>query len=235
MQSQGKRRRRLVWIISGISLVMLVVGVIAYFGYFKREHREWGEEINLLDGTKLRIHMHSSERIYYGNPVIGWGGGDPRVDLRFNFGGKEYRWEGPYIPLAIQPDQDHTIYMAVFDRESDNARYASNYLFRFYRSRGGSLWDEIRSSEFPKHLAVQNTSLSTNNGTLNGKVINEYEIVAEMDPGDWLFQKSLTAFLWAFLEQLELSRGEDPPKKFLIGYKAKWIQPPKQVDKLKLP
>ena len=93
-----------------------------------------------------------------------WGGGNPWGDVQFTLDEREYRWEGPYIPIAVQRDRDNTVYIVVFDRESEEAKFPTKhplgmYLFRIYRSRGADSWDEISPEKFPPHLAIQNTWL----------------------------------------------------------------------------
>jgi hypothetical protein len=203
-------------ILVAICLVILIGGAIAYFGYYQREYSTWSQEIRLWNGTKLQIQQHSSQRIYHGCHAFGWGGGDPWGDIQFTIGGKNYRLEGPYIPIAVQPDEDGSVYVVVFDRESEKAGQR-RYFFRIYRNRGTNSWDEIRPDEFPKHLAIQNTWLHKNNGG-----INEYELVTKMDPAEPWFQRSLTAALWCQLDRPELN---EPTERFVREYKTKWIRP----------
>jgi hypothetical protein len=209
-------------IIVAISWVMLVGGAVVYWSFFRREHHEWSEEIKLWDGRKLPIQRHNSDRVYHGGHGFGWGGGDPWEDVQFTIVGKEYRWEGPYIPIAIQPDKDNTVYLVVFDRESD----FSHPGFRLYRATSQSKWEEIPPAQFPKHLAIQNTWLRKNNGIgMDGKVLNEYQVVSEMDPGFIWFRESLTAKLWSCLDDPNFSYNNSPSEKFVRQFKAKWIRP----------
>jgi hypothetical protein len=203
-------------ILVAICLVMLMVGAIAYFGYYQREYYSWSGEIRLWNGTKLQIRRHSSQRIYHGGHGFGWGGGDPWGDIRFTVGGRDYQLEGPYTPIAVQPDEDGTVYVVVYDRESEKS-VQRHYFFRIYRNRGTESWDEIKPDEFPKHLAIQNTWLNRDNGG-----VNEYKLVAKMDPADGWFRLSLTAALWCQLDRPELT---EPTESFVREFKTKWIRP----------
>jgi hypothetical protein len=223
-------RRVEIWyrMLLAVPLVMLLGAAIAYFGYFRREYHAWSEDVRLWNGTKVRIQRHSSERIYHGGHAFGWGGGDPRGDVQFTFGEKKYRWEGPYIPIAIQPDDDGAVYLVVYDRESEEASRRRGYFFRIYRSRGSGSWDEIAPKDFPKHLALQNTWLLASNGVgMDGRVENQYEIVAQMDPADPWFRRSLTASLWSFVVDPsdKTDKNKEPSESFLREYKEKWIRP----------
>jgi hypothetical protein len=218
-------------IIVAISLVMLVGGAIVYWAFFQREHHEWTEVIRLWDGQRLQIQRHSSQRVYHGIAApcspFAWGGGDPWEITTFSWKARAYRWEGRYIPIAVQIDETGP-YIVVFDRET-----SPNLLgFRIYRATGPSRWKEIRPAEFPKHLAVQNTWLRRNNGVgADGKVLNEYELVAKMDPREYWFRESLTAKLWRCLDDPkansflspELAFGEIPSEDFVRQFKARWI------------
>jgi hypothetical protein len=207
-------------ILVAVCVVTFLGGAIAYFGYYRREYHAWSENIRLWNGTKLQIQQHSSERIYHGGHGFGWGGGDPWGDVQFTYVEKIYRWEGPYIPIAIQPDEDGTIYIVVYDRESEEASRTRGYFFRIYRNRGTKSWDEIGPKDFPKHLAIQNTWLHAHNGDLN-----EYELVAKMDPKEPWFRRSLTANLWDFLDCPELRTGSEATEIFVRDFKAQWIRP----------
>ena len=161
--------------------------------------------------------------------MFGWGGGDPWGGATFTINGTTYRWEGKYIPIAVQRDLTG-VYIVVFDRET-----SPNLLgFRIYQATGPSTWKEVRPADFPKHLAIQNTWLRENNGIgERGKALNEYELVTKMDPGEFWFRHSLTATLWSCLDDPKadsllkpvLSFGETPSEDFVRQFKAKWIQP----------
>lgn len=203
---------------------MLLGGAaIYYWAFIQREHTEWSEQIRLWDGKRLEIQQNSSHKAYHGTPhhlnPFWWGGGDPWHITTFTWNDTNYCWEGPYIPIAIQPDQDGTFYIAVFDRETAPGK------FRLYRKTTTCQWQEIDRKDFPRHLAIQNTWLSEENGIRNDHtVVNEYEIVANMNPADIDFRRSLTAKLWSYLENPGFSTFEDVPETFLQKYKSKWIR-----------
>ena len=215
-----------------IVLILLVVGgAIVYWAFFQREHHEWAEDIRLWDGQRLQIQRHSSQRVFHGIAApcspFGWGGGHPWDDVQFTIDGKKYRWEGPYIPIAIQVDKTG-VYVVVFDRETSPDLLG----FRIYQATSPSTWKEVRPADFPKNLAIQNTWLHENNGIgEGGKVLNEYELVAKMDPGEFWFRESLTAKLWSCLDYPKadhllkpvLAFNETPSEGFVSRFKAKWI------------
>jgi len=212
-----------------ILIVILIVAPIGvYWFHYRREYHESSEDIKLWAGGKLHIQRHSSQRVYHGGHGFGWGGGDPWEDVEFTVYDKDYRWEGPYIPIAIQTDQKFSaIYIVVYDRESEEARRSSGRMFRIYRNRGVDSWDEIAPKDFPKYLAIQNTWLRKNNGVgMDGAVLNEYALVSGMDPKDPWFCSSLTASLWDLLENPNNKTGkEESTESAVRAYKEKWIRP----------
>ncbi len=166
-------------------------------------------------GKPWRFNEHRRSESFFGSHFspISWGGGDPWAEIGFSSGGKQYNWQGPYIPIAVQPDGGR-FYLVVFDRESAPPVY-----FRFYRSGETAKWEEIKAKEFPRHLAIQNTWLRKVN-----PAINEYEIVERLDPTDPSFQSSLTAQLWNYLENPTFRFNEFPSEAFLKQFKATWIR-----------
>jgi hypothetical protein len=199
-----------------IAPVVFVVVCVAY----QRESAEWFETVRLWNGELLAVYRSHSQRIYHGDPhAFGWGGGDPRSGAAFTTNGTTYRWRGVYIPIAIQKDASG-VYIVTFDRETPNRTG-----FRIYRAKDPSAWDEIPPSDFPKHLAIQNTWLSEDNGIgMDGKVQNQHDIVAKMDAGDYWFRESLTARLWSYLVDPSFKFENVPDEKFVREFKAKWIE-----------
>jgi hypothetical protein len=216
------------WAKSSIAIVLFVMGGAAFYwwAFLMREHSHWTETIQLWDGGSLKIYQHSSQKAYHG--AVGhfspfwWGGGDPWGDVKFTVGGEKYRWDGAYIPIAIQPDNTG-VYIAVFDRETKDYYHPTR--FRLYRSTTPTTWEEIGSKDFPRHLAIQNTWLSRDHAIGEGAnpMPNDYEIVAMMDTAYSWFQRSLTAKLWSYLENPQFDMERDVPEAFLRQYKAKWI------------
>jgi hypothetical protein len=205
-------------------LVIFTLGSYVYWwAFLKREYHQWSETIVLWDGRHLKIQKCTSQKAYHGTPnhlnPFWWGGGDPWDIVQFTVDDKEYRWEGPYIPIAVQPDKD-AVYIVVFDRETPG-----DCRFRLYRNITTATWLEITPKDFPRHLAIQNTWLRTNNGIrMDGTVVNEYDIVAKMDPGSYDFCGSLTAKLWDYLENPDFDYNDSLLEGFLREYKTKWIR-----------
>ena len=200
------------------------VSAIVYWGFFQREYHQWSEVVRLWDGRTLAIEQFSSQRVYHGTHLLcgggGWGGDHPWEGVTFAADGKTYHWEGAYVPIAVQLDPTGA-YIVVFDRETD----FSHLRFRLYRASSPTQWEEINPPQFPKHLAIQNTWLRENNGIgMGGKVQNEYEIVALMDPGDYWFRESLTGRLWSYLAEANFDYNAIPSEDFVRRFKKDWIQ-----------
>jgi hypothetical protein len=171
-------------------LVMLALGCI---GVRRLIWETWHNEkhVELADGSKLYIAESGSQRRYFGHPhVIGFGGGDSTSRLEFSVTGVDYKWEGPFTPLAIQLDDGHPV-LIVFDRETD----VDHFTFRYFRFSNAN-WMEFPMSQFPPHLAWQNLWLSHQAGSRDGKEIDDYKVVEERNPASADFQDSFTARIW---------------------------------------
>lgn len=216
-----RKKRSYLWSAAVVvaSLWTMLLGENVYGNSARREHHHWTEIIQLWDGQYLKIGQHSSQREY--NPLLS-GDSDPWHVTHFTVGNKEYRWEGAYIPIVIQPDESG-VYIAVYDRETPG----ESSRFRLYRNRDAAAWDEIDPKDFPKHLAIQNTWLSEDNGILpDHTVLNEYDLVEKMDPAQAWFRRSFTAQLWTYLEDPSFRVGGEGKESSLREYKAKWIKTP---------
>lgn len=186
-------------------VLCLFVGLIVYWAFFEREHHQWSEVVRLWDGSTLQLQRYSSKRVSHGPHGFVFGGGHPWGSVTFEAGGRAYRWEGPYDPIAVQLDRTG-VYIVVFDRETD-----FNHLsFRLYRASSPSEWEEITREQFPKHLAIQNTWLHRN---------------PDMDPNSNRFRESLTARLWSYLDEEDFDYNTIPSNVFLQEFKTKWICP----------
>jgi tetratricopeptide (TPR) repeat protein len=187
----------------------------------KREHQRWTEIIQLWDGQYLKIKQHTSD---IEDSPLASSNSDPWQETTFTVGGKQYRWEGKYIPIAVQPDEK-AVYIAVYDRETKD--YDRPTRFRLYRSNSPTDWTEIAPKEFPKHLAIQNTWLREDDGILSdGTTSDQYDLVAKMDPSAPWFRRSLTAKLWGYLEDPKFNIEREPSEEFVKKFKAKWIRMP---------
>lgn len=67
--------------------------------------------------------------------------------------------------------------------------------------------------------------LSSQGGFYRGKPINQFDLVAALDPTSSLFQESLTAKMWACLESGQPYERYPIEEGLLADYKAKYIAP----------
>lgn len=213
-------------IVTVLCAIVVIGGPLLWWFGFRREHQQWDEDIKFWDRYTLNTHRHSSNQSPHGLASLGLSArpDDPWEEFHFKTDDREYHWEGPYIPVAIQPEQKHrAYYLVVHDRASDDALRNPGYLFRFYRSRDDGAWDEIEPKDFPKHLAIQNMGLKRQNGP-----VNEFGVVKRLNPAEPEFRKSLTAALWVFLEDPTDTTGKnkEPSEETLKEYKKKWVRPP---------
>ena len=222
-----KERNRL-WPAAVVAALLCatLAGGITYGGPRPREHHRWTEIIQTWDGQYLKIKQHTSQQEYRGSHFgpSSSGGSDPWRETRFTVGGQNYRWEGAFIPIAIQPDTT-AVYVVVYDRETPGG----SSRFRLYRSITPTSWAEIAPKDYPRHLAIQNTWLRANNGILPDRTVhNEYDVVANMDPAEPWFRRSLTAKLWSYLDDPAFSMEHEPSEDSVRQFKAKWIRTPEE-------
>ena len=203
-----------------VGILILVVGL--WCGkQLLREHSRWSKTINLADGRALLVHQTASQRRYFGHPhLFGFGGGDPWGSLTFAWKESDRTWEGPYIPICLQLDEQGP-HLIVFDRETD----FDHITFRYFALEGEG-WLERPFHSFPKNLALQNLWLKENAGYRNGVQISDYRTVSLLDPKDVDFQDSLTARLWCCLvknEQYWQNSTDWIDAALLADYKARHI------------
>jgi hypothetical protein len=226
MNKQGKRT------FVKVSLVILVGAGIIYWAFFLREHHRWNEDLRLWNGGTLHVQQHMSRKAYHG--LVGhaspfwWGGGDRWYEMQFTIGENKYRWEGPHTPIAIQADEDGTVYIVAFDRESEEAmpRRHSHPMFRIYRSHNDDSWAEITPKEFPRHLAIQNRQCASFSDGSDDDRSNVLAVIERMNPAELEFRSSLNGELWVFLEDPSGKALDGTPSvDFAREFKAKWIRP----------
>jgi hypothetical protein len=97
----------------------------------------------------------------------------------------ELLWVGVGVPFLLR-EWKSALYLVVLDRETSSTRMR----FRFYKEDMDCL-REIRVTEFPKEIAVQNLWLTTK---------ERLQATAQLDAQKVVFQSSLTAKLWCQLE-----------------------------------
>jgi hypothetical protein len=144
--------------------------------------------------------------------------------------GEDVSWVGFGVPIVIRANAD-LLYLVVFDRETDFSKIRFSYFKQHF-----STLEEIRPSEFPKSLAIQNLWLRKENGFgADGKPVNEIEIAKNLDPENLYFPSSLTAKMWMQLEagkEYYEIQNESIPKDFLKQYLQKY-NPPKLLTIVK--
>ena len=192
-----------------VGIVLISIFFIGYF-LFRRETSEWTENITISPNTEISVDLMSSQRGYFGGHGLGWGGGGSKGAIKFMHNGVHYESKTPYTPIAIKYDAQ-VFYMICFDRETD----FNKITFRFYKATVKGEFKEIKASEFPKHLAIQNRWFDT----------DEKRDKTEQLQLDKM-QGSLTAKIWYQLEK-EINYHEMPsyiPLEFLQDYKENYIQ-----------
>ena len=209
---------------------LLLIGVAIYWAFFLREHHRWSEDLKLWDGKVLHVQQHMSRQAYHGLVGHGspfwWGGGDRWYDMTLSVGDRHFHWKSPHTPIAIQVDEDGTVYIVVLDRESERRANVHGPVFRFYRSRGNGSWGEIASKDFPRHLAIQNRECGYYSDGSDDDRTNILGVIERMDPAEAEFLSSLNGDLWVFLEDPDGKTLERfPSEKFARDFKAKWIRP----------
>lgn len=219
-------RRGRALVISGIAVFGVSLGIKGCLTDTKR----WTESVHLLDGRVIQVdHLHKAHTYFGSGHGLGFGGGEISHLISFQFDGADYRFESLYTPIVLHPVEDNFC-LAVFDRETDSTKSR----FRFYLLHPRGSQEEVLGERFPKQLAIQNMWLKKENGFTywpdgSKRVIDEYQIVHDMDPGDYEFRDSLTAKLWERLElgqEYYATEGRDQSEDFLRDYKARYIARP---------
>lgn len=230
--SMPRSSKNWISIVLSVSLMLCSMGALIYWwAFYMREHHRWSEDLKLWNGEILHVQHHMSRKAYHG--LVGhfspfwWGGGDWRYELWATVGRNKYYWKGLHTPIAVQADEDGTVYIVAFDRTSEEARHKYGPMFRFYRALSDESWNEIAPETFPKHLAIQNRECNRCSAGNDEDRSNIIEVIARMDPSEDEFRLSLNSGLWAFLEDPtgKAIDGKYPPVNFLQEFKDRWIRP----------
>lgn len=201
-----KTLKKMGLIFSGI--ILIVVLLIFYF-LFRRETKEWTESISVAPNTEISVDLMSSQRGYFGGHGLGWGGGHQKNGVEFEYKEKQYEHKTPYIPITLKYENER-FYIVYYDRETD----INNTTFRFFKSTEKGKFEEINTSDFPKHLAIQNRWFTNE---------NKRENLLEMDPEKLL--GTMTVDIWYMIEGKEALDGYDASEiDFIKEYKEKYIK-----------
>ena len=190
--------------------VVLLCILLVLFLIFKRETKEWTEDITVAPNIEISVDLMSSQRGYFGSHGLGWGGGGQKNEITFVYDGVAYEDDMPFVPIAIRYYQKD-FYIIYFDRETD----FNKITFRFFKSTKKGGFKEIESDQFPKQIAVQNRWFDDKK---QGDKIRRVQLDE--------VSGSLTAKVWCQLETGE-EYYEMPyyiPLEFLESFKKKYIQ-----------
>ncbi|MGG6231133.1 hypothetical protein [Tenacibaculum sp. SDUM215027] len=198
-----------------LGIIIALVGVYIFYLKFQRKTKVWSEEIEVANDIKIPIEFMSSQRKYYGGHGFGWGGGDDRSSIKFDYNSISYSHKGSYfLPYVIKLFKDN-FYVVSFDRTN-----MSKIIFRFFKSDKKGSFKEIKAEEFPKHLAVQNRKLK-DTAVYYGDETKE--MMKTLNPDE--IKNTLTAKMW-----FQLERGtnyyempSDISLDFLKSYKEKYL------------
>jgi hypothetical protein len=199
----------------------LVIGTVGWkaIRWAARDHWTNSGVIGLVGGGTLAVEHEGSawqyhEIIPHG---LGYGGGGEEQILKFSMDGKNYLWEGAFIPIVLQLDGSTPV-LIVFDRETSSSKCT----FRYYRWERE--WKELSISSFPPQLAMQNMWLGSEVGTLPEyarTVVPEPYNQLTIKPDDPWFCRSLLAKLWFCISkgvQYHELKGQEIAPDFLAQY-----------------
>ncbi|GAA0723964.1 hypothetical protein GCM10009430_28000 [Aquimarina litoralis] len=202
-----KTLKKMGLIFSGI---VLIVVLLIFYLLFKRETKEWTENITVAPNTEVSVNLMSSQRGYFGGHGLGWGGGHQKNAIDFEYAGISYKHKTPYIPISIKYE-NQSFYIIYYDRETD----INNTTFKFFKSVENGDFEEINTSDFPKHLAIQNRwfgGLNSNEEDLEG--LDSEKLVGTM-----------TVDIWYMIEGKKTLDGYDATEiDFIKNYKEKYIK-----------
>ena len=203
-------------------LFTLILMVVLFF-YLRniREHRYWYVKQSLINSDEIELEFDSNRRkVWFSFPhAIIIGGGDQRLDIYFNYKGREYNFGKIGSPVLI--NYWNNFFYIVTLRYQDLNSY--NLDFSFYKFEKKLVI--IKSEEFPKSIAIPNINLVRNYPEIRDPDIINSKLKS--------FRYSLTAKLWLRLEKRihyykTIKKGFETyevDESFLIGYKKKYIEP----------
>ncbi len=189
-----------------LGLLVLIVGSI-YILSVQRDTKKSTENIEVAKNTVIQMERIHSQKKYYGGHAFGWGGGDVKNSIEFDYDKINYLHKTPFIPIVIKLYKEN-FYLVYYDRETD----FDNITYRFYKSTKKGDFKEINPSEFPKHIAIQNRFWSSTNkpedliGLIPEKLVN-----------------TTTTYLWYLIEGKPEKYNWDTRIEFIKEYKEKYI------------
>jgi hypothetical protein len=212
-----------------IVIFLLLLG-ITVFKLLQREKYIRSEKIVFCTNKVITVSYQYSDYKWYGTFHYGIGLENPIYILKFTYKKENYLYISNFDPIVLNCFNSN-IYVIAFDRFSNFHKI----VFRYYKF--DKKWIDIEPKEFPKSITIQNLGLEKENGFINGKALNEYEMCWELDTTFGPFQRSLTAKIW-----FELGTGtkyyeapdrinEDYLQKFKLKYIPTNTYSPKKPSK----
>ena len=148
------------------------------------------KEIAVAKNIVIPVELMHSQKRYFGGHGFGFGGGNVKNQVEFYYNQIKYLHNTPYILEVIKLYKNH-FYLIYYDRVSDR----NEITFRFYKSTKEGGFDEIKATQFPKHLAIQNRFWTGYNKPedlvglipekLKGTKTVSYWHIIEDEPQDW--------------------------------------------------
>ncbi len=191
-----------------LSLITLIVGFI-YILKIQRDTDSWIENVVInKEVGDIPVERMYSQRKYYGGHGAGWGGGNVKNHIKFSYNNVNYLHKTPFVPLVLRMDKE-LFYLVYYDRETDIQK--PNY--KFYKSTKEGEFKEIKATEFPKHLAIQNLYW-------NKSDIKSEELIGLVPKK---LKNTKTAYLWYLIEGKPEKYSWDTREEFIKEYKEKYI------------
>jgi len=188
-------------------LIILIIGSI-YILSILRDTKKSEEIIEVAENVQIQMTRIHSQKKYYGGHGFGWGGGDVKNSIEFEYNDINYLHKTPFIPIVIKLYKEN-FYLVYYDRETD----IHNPGYRFYKSNKKGDFKEMNPTEFPKHLAIQNRFWSDNDTP---------EDLVGLIPEK--LKSTTTAHLWYLIEGKPENYKWDTRIKFITEYKEKHIK-----------
>ncbi|MBE7635101.1 hypothetical protein G1K75_12050 [Tenacibaculum finnmarkense] len=185
-------------------LIVFIVGFI-YYLRIQRDTKINIENIEVAENISVSIElMHSQRKNYLGH--FGGGNGDVKNSIKFKYKNIKYFHNVPFIPIVIKIYKED-FYLVYYDRETD----IHNTTHRFYKSTKKGNFKEVKATEFPKHIAIQNRFWSS----------NKPEDLVGLKPEK--LKTTKTAYLWYLIEDKPDKYNWDTREDFIKNYKEKYI------------
>lgn len=142
-----------------LAIVLVCLAGYASWRWFLRHTVLTTIDARQVSGDTVRVTRATSRRLYLGSGHWGYGGGDLRVVLEFQFGSRSVRWQGSEYeePRVLQVRGQEAYLVSQANPWSLTERAHLNF-YAVASTADGTRWIPIELDNFPASLAKCNLS-----------------------------------------------------------------------------